>query len=143
MHAVEENKEQTHKPSIVTLAAHARQGLILFLCVYVDYLHVCSILFCLVPGRPSITTVNPSTSSIFLSWSVPSGSVTSYIVIWTSEECPGGVLGGNDTISGSSLSHTITRLRGGTTYTITVTASNPAGTNTSTSMTRETEEYGE
>ena len=97
---------------------------------------------CLVPGQPSITTVNPSTSSISLSWSVPSGSVvTSYIVIWTSEECPGGVLGGSDT--GSYTSHNITGLRGGTTYTITVAATNSAGTSSSNSMTGETEEYGE
>ena len=98
----------------------------------------------LVPGRPSITTINPSTSSISFSWSVPSGSVvTNYIVVWTSEECPGGVLGGSDTITGSSTSHNITGLRGGTTYTIRVIASNSAGTKPGTSMTGETEEYGE
>ena len=103
-----------------------------------------SIFLCLVPGRPSITTINPSTSFISFSWSVPSGSVvTSYIVIWTSGECPGGVLIGTDTITGSSTSHTITGLRGGTTYTIRVTASNSAGTNSSNSVTGETEEYGE
>ena len=98
----------------------------------------------LVPGRPSITTFNPSTSSISFSWSVPSGSVvTSYIVIWTSKECPGGVLTGTDTISSSATSHTLPGLRGGTTYTVTVTATNPAGTNRSNSVTGETEEYGE
>ena len=98
---------------------------------------------CLVPGQPNITTVNPSNSSISLSWSVPNGSVvTSYEVMWTSGECPGGVLDDSTTINGSSLIHTITGLRGNTTYTITVTATNPAGTNTSNSMTGETEEYG-
>ena len=69
--------------------------------------------------------------------------VTSYEVIWTSDEFPGGVLTGTDTIIGSSLSHNITGLREGTTYTITVTATNPAGTNPSNSVTEETEEYGE
>ena len=104
----------------------------------------CMFNLCLVPGQPSITTVNPSTSSISLSWSVPSGSVvTNNLVIWTSGECPGGVLLGSDTIIGSSLSHTITGLRGGTTYTVTVTATNSAGTKPSNSVTGETEEYGE
>ena len=97
----------------------------------------------LVPGRPSITAINPSTSSISLSWSVPSGSVTSYIVTWVSEECPDGVLSDNDTITDSSTSHTITGLRGSTTYTIRVAATNAAGTNPSDSMTGETEEYSE
>ena len=103
---------------------------------------ISQIFLCLVPGQPSVT-INPSTSSISLSWSVPSGSVvTSYEVMWTSGECPGGVLSGSDTITGSSLSHTITALRGGTTYTITVTATNPAGSNTN-SRTGETRERGE
>ena len=69
--------------------------------------------------------------------------MTSYTVIWTSVECPGGVLSGSTTITSSYTSYTITGLRGGTTYTITVTASNSAGSNPSDSMTRETEEYGE
>ena len=105
---------------------------------------IAQIFLCPVPGRPSITTVNPSTFSIFLSWSVPSGSVvTSYEVMWTSGECPGGVLNDSTTITGSSLSHTISGLRGGTTYTITVTVTNPAGSTSSNPMTGETEEYGE
>ena len=69
--------------------------------------------------------------------------MTIYVVVWTSGECPHGVLGGSDTITGSSLSHTITDLRGGTTYTIIVIARNSAGTKSSNSMTGETEEYGE
>ena len=101
------------------------------------------IFLCPVPGQPSITTIDPSTSSISLSWSVPSGSVISYEMMWTSRECPGGVLNGSATINGSYTSHTITGLRGDTTYTITVSATNPAGTNSSNSMTGETEEYGE
>ena len=63
--------------------------------------------------------------------------------MWTSGECPGGVLSGSDTNTGSYTSHTITGLRGGTTYTITVTATNSAGSTSSNSMTGETEEYGE
>ena len=97
-----------------------------------------------VPGKPSITTINLSSTSISLSWSVPSGSVvTSYEVMWTSGECPGGVLSGSTTISGSSVSHTITGLRGDTTYTIIVTAYNSAGNNSIKSLTRDTREHGE
>ena len=97
-----------------------------------------------VPGQPSITTINPSTTSISLSWSVPSGSVvTSYEVMWTSGECPGGVLSGSTTISGSSVSHTITGLRGDTTYTIIFTAYNSAGNNSIKSVTADTREHGE
>ena len=99
---------------------------------------------CPVPGRPSITTINPSNSSISLSWSVPDGSVvTGYTVIWTSGECPGGVLSSSLTNTGNYTNHTITGLRGGTTYTITVTVTNPAGSTSSNTMTGETEEYGE
>ena len=97
-----------------------------------------------VPGQPSITTINQSSNSISLSWSVPSGSVvTSYEVMWTSGECPGGVLSGSDNITGSSISHTITDLRGDTTYTIIVTAYNSAGNNSIKSVTRDTRERGE
>ena len=127
---------------------------ILFL-LYVMYLQVCmwnvilttcsipQIFLCVVPGQPSITSVTPSTSSISLSWSVPGSVVTSYEVMWSSGECPGGVLSSSTTtITGSYTSHTITGLRGGTTYTITVTVTNPAGTNTN-SRTGETRERGE
>ena len=128
----------------------------IFFLLYVMYLQVCmwnvilttcsiaQIFLCPVPGQPSITTVTPSTSSIFLSWSIPDGSVvTSYKVMWTSGDCPGGMLSGSTTtITGSYTSHTITGLRGGTTYTITVTVINPAGSNTN-SRTGETRERGE
>ena len=97
-----------------------------------------------VPGQPSINTINLSSTSISLSWSVPSGSVvTSYEVMWTSGECPGGVLNDSTTISGSSVSHTITGLRGDTTYTIIVTAYNSAGNNSIKSVTRDTRQHGE
>ena len=62
---------------------------------------------------------------------------TSYEVMWTSGECPGGVLSGNKTIAGTSISHIITGLRGGTTYTITVNATTSAGTNSVTGDTKE------
>ena len=71
--------------------------------------------------------------------------VTSYEVMWTSGECPGGVLSGSDNINitSSSVSHTITGLRGDTTYTMIVTAYNSAGNNSIKSVTRDTTEHGE
>ena len=63
--------------------------------------------------------------------------------MWTSGECPGGVLSGSDTITGIYTSHTRTGLRGGTTYTITVTVTNPAGSTSSNSVVGETRDRGE
>ena len=85
----------------------------------------------IVPGRPSITTVNPSTSSISLSWSVPSGSVvTSYEVMWRalSSGDEANDDGGSGT-SGSitSTSYTVQELESNTIYNITVTVINAAG----------------
>ena len=83
-------------------------------------------------------------TSISLSWSVPSGSVVdSYEVEWTSEECPDDVDEGSATITDGSTSRTIESLREGSSYTITVTAINSAGTGPSDSETAETEEDSE
>ena len=64
--------------------------------------------------------------------------VTSYGVVWTSDECPGDVDEGSATIT--ETSYIIEGLREGTSYTITVSANNSAGTSTSDSVTEETEE---
>ena len=96
----------------------------------------------IVPGQPSVNVTSITATSISLSWSVPSGSVvTSYEVMWTSEECD--VDEGSATITDSSTSYTIESLREGSSYTITVTATNSAGTVPSDSETAETEEDGE
>ena len=97
-----------------------------------------------VPGQPSVNVDSTTATSISLSWSVPSGSVvTSYEVMWTSEECPDDVDEGSVTITDSSTSYTIEGLREGSSYTITVTATNSAGTGPSDSETAETEEGSE
>ena len=77
--------------------------------------------------------------------SVPSGSVvTSYDQVeWTSEECPDDVDEASTTITDGSTSYTIESLREGSSYTITVTATNSAGTGPSDSETAETEEDSE
>ena len=99
--------------------------------------------FTAVPGQPSVgvdsTAVTPT--SIFLFWSVPSDSVVdSYEVMWTSDECPDDVDEGSTTTS--ETSYIIEGLREGTRYTITVSATNSAGTSPSDSVTAETEELG-
>ena len=84
-----------------------------------------------VPGQPSINVTSITSTSISLSWSVPSGSVvTSYEVMWRQ-------LSSNDDresgISGSiaSTSYTIQELKSNTVYSVTVTVSNAAGSTVS------------
>ena len=64
--------------------------------------------------------------------------VTSYEVVWTSDECPDDVDEGSATTPGTS--YIIEDLREGTSYTIIVSATNSAGTSPSDSVTGETEE---
>ena len=72
------------------------------------------------PGQPSVTVSSTTPTSISLSWSVPSGSVVdSYEVMWETDS--------SATITDGSTSYTITGLEEETNYTITVTATNAAG----------------
>ena len=64
--------------------------------------------------------------------------VTSYEVAWTSDECPDDVDEGSATTT--ETSYIIEGLKGGTSYTITVNATNLAGTSAGDSVTGETEE---
>ena len=85
-----------------------------------------------------------TTSVIFLSWSVPDGSVvTSYEVEWSSDQCPDNETEGSATITDSSTSYTIMDLRPGTSYNIPVTASNLAGDSPTDTFTMETDEMSE
>ena len=112
-------------------------------CIYI--LRTCGLfLLPVVPGQPSVTATSTTATTISLSWSVPSGSVVdSYEVMWTSEECHDDVDEGSATITDGSTSYTIESLREGSSYTITVTATNSAGTGPSDSETAETEEDSE
>ena len=112
-------------------------------CMYI--LRICGLFLPpVVPGQPSVSVNSTTATTISLSWSVPSGSVVdSYEVMWTSEECPDDVDEGSATITDGSTSYTIENLREGSSYTITVTATNSAGTGPSDSETAETEEYSE
>ena len=98
-----------------------------------------------VPGEPSVSTDSTTATSISLSWSVPSGSVVDeYLIQWerdTSGTCPDEDTDSTTISGGSATSHTIPGLEEGSTYTITVTAANTAGSsaasNTVTAMTLE------
>ena len=86
----------------------------------------------LVPDSPNICMDPPTTAtSITISWSVDS-VVDSYEVMWSSEQCPNDVDEGDTIITDGSTSYTINNLRGGTSYNITVTATNAAGTSNDT-----------
>ena len=98
------------------------------------------------PGQPSVLVISTTATTISLSWSVPSGSVVdSYEVMWerdTSGECPDEDEG-SATITDGSTSYTITGLEEGSSYTITVTATNAAGSVVSDPITGMTGEAGE
>ena len=84
-----------------------------------------------VPGTPTIIIERTDTTSISLSLSTPSGSVvTSYYVTWVSDACPGVDDEGISTIFSSY--YVISNRRAGTTYSITASAVNLAGTSSPT-----------
>lgn len=83
---------------------------------------------------PVIDSISTGLASIYLSWSVPSGSVIDrYEVAWESSQCPDDVDqgSGNDITDLTSSSYDIYDLKDGTNYTIIVTAINSAGTSSS------------
>ena len=93
---------------------------------------------------PTAVVSSTTESTIHLTWSVPSGSVVdSYEVKWerdTSGECPDEDVG-NATITHGPTSFNIRQLEESSTYNITVTANNIAGSVASDpiiSMTRKT-----
>ena len=91
----------------------------------------------------SIYTTTPTTIS--LSWTTAGSVVDSYEVIWekdTSGKCPD-VNEGSATITGGSTSYTITGVEEDSSYTITATASNTAGSAVSVPVTAMTGKAGE
>ena len=89
----------------------------------------------LLPGQPTVNVSSISSTSISLSWGLPSGSVvTSYEVMWRalSSGDEANDDGGSGT-SGSitSTSYTIQELESNTVYSVTVTVTNAAGSTVS------------
>ena len=98
------------------------------------------------PGKPTEVMVNSITpTTISLSWTASSATVDSYEVIWerdTSGKCPN-VDMDSTVITSSSTSHTISGLQEHSNYTITVTATNTAGSAVSVPITAVTGDTGE
>ena len=99
-----------------------------------------------VPSIPTAVVSSVTSKTIFLSWSVPNGSVVdSYEVLWErnlSGECAYEDSGGT-TITDGSTSYNITGLEEGSSYIITVTATNMFGSVISDPVTGMTKKTGE
>ena len=100
----------------------------------------------IVPAQLGLTVGTTTATSISLSWTSAGSEVDSYEVMWqrdTSGECPDEDEG-STTITDGSTSYDIMGLEEDSSYSITVTASNAAGSsavsNTVTAMTLETGE---
>ena len=94
---------------------------------------------------PTVTANSTTITTISLSWTSAGSEVEFYEVTWektTSGECRD-VDEGSATITGGSTSYTITRLEEDSNYTITVTATNAAGSAVSVPVTGITEEASE
>ena len=97
------------------------------------------------PGLPAISVTSTTSITISLSWTSVGSVVDNYVVMWerdTSRECPG-VDKDSTTITGGSTSYTISGLEEDSSYTITVTATNAAGSAVSVPVTAMTGEAGE
>ena len=97
----------------------------------------------IVPAQPSLTVGTTTATSISLSWTSAGSEVDSYEVMWqrdTSGECPDEDEDGISLTDGST-SYDIMGLEEDSSYSITVTANNAAGSsavsNTVTAMTLE------
>ena len=90
------------------------------------------------PGQPRVTVISSTATTIFFSWSIPSGSVVeSYEVTWKRE----GIRSSTTIIDGST-NYTIRELELEANYTITVAASNGAGSAVSDPVTGTTGKAG-
>ena len=102
------------------------------------------------PGQPTLSEMPTATATaISLSWSVPSGSVvTEYLVQWVRDTSVGCMDEDQDSTTitdGSAVRYKISGLQENSMYSMTVTASNAAGSapvsNTVTAMTEEAGVY--
>ena len=74
------------------------------------------------PGKPTVMVDSKTSTTITLSWTASNGTAESYDVTWIRS----GTLS-NKTIGGNSTSYTIKELESNSSYTITVTVTNAAG----------------
>ena len=88
------------------------------------------------PDIPNAVVSSTTATTISLLWRVPSGTVISYVIMWrrdTSGECPEEDVG-STAITNGFTSYNITGLEEDSSYTITVTATNTAGSATNDSF---------
>ena len=102
----------------------------------------------IVPVQTTVSVYSETATSITIFLRFATGSVvTSYEVMWETDDvggCSGGSNMDSTTITDSSTSYNITELEEDSTYSITVTASNSAGSNVvSNTVTAMTMEAGE
>ena len=93
-----------------------------------------------VPERPAVSVNDVTATSISISWSIPDSAVTSCEVMWqrdTSGVCPTEDQG-SATITDGSTYYDIVGLEEDSTYIITLTASNDAGSQSSHPVTKTT-----
>ena len=93
----------------------------------------------------AVMSSKTAATTISLSWSTPNGTDANFVVIWkrnTSEECSDEDVG-NSTITDGSTSYSIENLEEGSSYIITVTATNAAGSVVSDPVMGVTEDVGE
>src|SRR6185295_18385956 len=77
-----------------------------------------------VPGAPTLNTATPGDTQVALSWTAPSSSGGSAITGYTATASPGGAT----CATGGATTCAVTGLTNGVSYSITVTATNLAGT---------------
>ena len=87
-----------------------------------------------------VTVDTTTATSISLSWTSAGSNVDNYEVMWASDECPIDVDEGSATIP--ETNYIIEGLREGTSYTVTVSATNSAVTLSSDTVTGDTQELG-
>ena len=98
-----------------------------------------------VPDRPNVVMVTATATIISLSWRVHDGSLGSYELVWerdSSGKCADEDMG-SSTITDGSTDYTIMGLEEDSKYTITVTATNAAGSTVGSPITEMTKEAGE
>ena len=96
-------------------------------------------------AAPVVTVGSTTHTTIALTWTSTGSEVDSYTVTWERDrarECPD-IDAGSVTITGGSTSYTILRLQEDSNYTITMTATNAAGSTVSVPVTGMTGEAGE
>ena len=93
---------------------------------------------------PPVVTLDSTTpTTIPLTWTSPGPVVDSYVVTWTSRECPDVDEGSTSTITDGSTSYTISGLQEGSSYTVNVTATNTAGSAVSDPVSGRTQDTSE